>query len=61
MYNIRTDKKKDFISYQLVYEKSPEITIKKEMIRVYNKIIEQRQTVQKETREKPILEYKIEN
>ena len=31
------------------------------MIRVYNKIIKQRQTVQKETREKPILEYKIEN
>ena len=39
VYNTRTEEKQDFISYQLVYEKISKITIKKKMIRIYNKII----------------------
>ena len=44
-----------------MYEETPEITIKREMIRIHNKIIGQRQAVRKETKEKSTPEYKIEN
>ena len=39
VYNTRTSKKEDFISYQLVYRETSEIITKKKKIRVYNKII----------------------
>ena len=54
-------KKENFISYQLVYEETSKITIKKKMIRIYNKIIGQQQIIRKEIRKKPTLKYKKEN
>ena len=39
VYNIRTREKQDFISYQLIYEETPKVTVKKKIIRIYNKII----------------------
>ena len=58
---MRTEKKKDFILYQLVYEKTSKITTKKKMIRIYNKIIKQRQVTRKEIKKKSVLKYKKEN
>ena len=44
-----------------MYEKTSEITVKKKMICIHNKIIEQRQTTREETRKKTTSEYKEEN
>ena len=60
-YNTRMEERQDFTSYQLVYEETPEITVKKEMIHIHNKIIEQRQTIREETRESSTSEYKRGN
>ena len=44
-----------------MYEKTSKITIKKEMIYIYNKIIKQRQTTREEIRERSMSEYKTGN
>ena len=44
-----------------MYEKIPKITIKKKMIRIYNKIIKQKQITRKETRRQAIPKYKKGN
>ena len=44
-----------------MYEKISKITVKKKIIRIHNKIIEQRQIIQKKTRKNSTLEYKKEN
>ena len=41
-----------------MYEKTLKIIVKKKMIRIYNKIIKQRQTIQKEIKKRPTLKYK---
>ena len=61
VYNTRTREKQDFTPYQLVYEETPKITTKKEMIRVHNKIIGQKQVTRKETRGQTVPKYKKEN
>ena len=55
--NTRLKKNLDFISYQIIYEKALEITIKRKMIEGNNKRIEKKQVLKKDEREYFVFEY----
>ena len=55
--NIRLEKEMNYISYQIIYEETLEITTKKKMIKENNKEIEERQVQKEDEREYSTLNY----
>ena len=58
--NTRLEKEMNYILYQIVYEKTLEITIKKKMIKKNNERITKRQMYRKDEREYLVLNYEKE-
>ena len=57
--NIRLGKNLNFISYQIIYEKTLKITTKKKMIKENNDRIKKEQVLKKDEREYLVLEYQV--
>ena len=55
--NTRLRKGMDYIPYQIVYEKTPEITTKKKMIKENSKRVEKRQVQREDERENLVSSY----
>ena len=55
--NTRLRENLDFISYQMIYEETLEITVKKKMIKKNNIRIKENQTLRKDEREHPTFQY----
>ena len=60
VFNTRLKENLNFISYQIVYEKTSKITIKKKMINENNIRIKENQTLKENEREYLVFEYRKE-